>query len=86
MRKPDSHAGNWGWVGLTAGVVAWDILAPETLSNAVDRYMDDPFGRVAVLGTVAIVGAHLLNLFPEQYDPIELIGRGMMQLKELTHG
>lgn len=70
MKRPESHAGTYGWIALGAYVLAWDIVAPETLSGAVDRALDHPVGRIAAIGGVAIVGAHLLNVIPEQYDPL----------------
>lgn len=74
MERPnESHAGDYGWAGVTAGVILWDTLAPETLSHAVDRYLEHPVGRVLAVGAIAITSGHLLNLF-EKYnipDPIQ---------------
>lgn len=67
---PDApHHGTVGWGLLAAGVLAWDIFAPETLSSAVDRALEHPRGRYAAIGGVAVTSAHLLNLLPERYDP-----------------
>lgn len=63
-------AGDYGWIGLTAGVIAFDALAPETLSGAVDRYLERPIGRIVAIGAIAVTGAHLMNLLPERLDPI----------------
>lgn len=63
--------GDLGWGFLVTGVVAWDVLAPETLSSAYDRYMEHPLKRIIAVGAVAITGAHLLNLLPRQIDPIQ---------------
>ena len=73
VKSENSHAGNWGWAGITAGVIAWDTLAPETLSHAVDRYLEHPVGKVLAVGAIAITAGHLLNVF-EKYnvpDPIQ---------------
>jgi len=70
MKSPESRCGTVGWIGLTAGIIAWDILAPETLSHAYDRYLDDPVKKVVAIGAVAITGLHLLNKIPEQVDPL----------------
>ena len=64
-----------GWIGLTAGVIAFDILAPQTLSSAFDRYLEHPTRKWLAIGSVAVTGAHLLNL-PEHFnipDPIEMV-------------
>lgn len=67
--ESESHIGTLGW-GIVAGfVVAWDVLAPETLSHAVDRALERPIGKYAAIGAVAVTGAHLLNVLPESIDP-----------------
>lgn len=60
------------WIGIGASVAAYDILCPkgETLSEGVDRALErGKFTRVAALGGIAIVAAHLANVLPEKYDP-----------------
>jgi len=69
MKNPESHIGTVGWACIGAFVVAWDVYAPETLSGAVDRALEHPVGKYAAIGGVAVTGAHLLNLLPEQVDP-----------------
>lgn len=69
IEQEPSHVGTMGWAMIGAFVIAWDIMAPETLSGAVDRALDHPIGRIAAIGGVAVTGAHLLNLLPDQYDP-----------------
>lgn len=74
---PPSRAANVGFALLAAGVVAWEVLAPETLSSGFDRYLDHPIGKYVAIGGVALLGAHLLNL-PEAFgipDPIDYLGR-----------
>lgn len=73
MERRDSHAGTIGWIGIAAGVAAFDYLSPETLSSAVDRALESPRGRYAAIGAVALTAAHLLNIIPEQYDPFKLL-------------
>jgi len=68
--ESESHAGTVGWGLLVAGVVAWDVLAPQTLSAAYDRYLEHPVKRVLAIGAVAITGAHLLNILPPRYDVV----------------
>ncbi len=70
--EKDSHAGTYGWVGIVAGVVAWDILAPETLSGAVDRALESKRGYLAI-GAITLTAAHLLNVIPDPIDPFKLI-------------
>lgn len=59
------------WVGLAAGVAAYDILCPEgeTMSEQYDRWLDNPRAKYLAIGAVAVTAAHLLNVIPEQYDP-----------------
>jgi len=64
-----------GWIGLTAGVIAFDVLAPQTLSTAFDRYLEHPTRKWLAIGSVALVGSHLLNL-PDHFDipdPITIV-------------
>jgi DNA polymerase III psi subunit len=65
--------GTVGWGLLTAGVIAWDLLAPETLSGAVDRALEHNRMKYVAIGAVAITAAHLLNGFErlgiEALDP-----------------
>lgn len=76
-------SGTWGWVGLVAGVVAWDVLAPETLSEAVDRALDSR-GRYLAIGAVAVTAAHLLNVLPEPIDPIHQLAEHLSPRKEIS--
>ena len=61
------HSGDIGWGLLVGGIIAWDVLAPETLSSAADRYLEHPVGKYIALGATAIVAAHVVNLF-DNYD------------------
>ncbi len=81
MKNPDSHAGDYFWGAVVVGTVAFDILSPETASNAMDRYLQHPTGKILAIGAVAITAFHLLNVFDhyhlEKYDPINGIGNGL---------
>jgi hypothetical protein len=63
---------DYAWIATVVGVVAWDIFADETMSSAMDRYLESKARHVAI-GLVVLTGAHLLNIIPEQYDPFKLI-------------
>lgn len=65
----ENRHGTYGWAILAGFVIAWDVLAPETLSGAVDRALEHPVGKYAAIGGVAVTGAHLLNVLPERIDP-----------------
>jgi hypothetical protein len=65
------RASEKAWIGLGAGVAAYDVLCPkgETLSEGMDRFLEHDRYRYVALGGVAVTAAHLLNLLPERYDP-----------------
>ena len=65
------HQSGYGWIGLTAGIVAYEVLCDpgETLSEAVDRYMTSRLGKAACFAATTLTAAHILNLIPEKYDP-----------------
>lgn len=61
--------GDLGWLGLAAGVVAYELAADdgELLSEAVDRYLTHR--PVLTTTIIAVTAAHLANAIPERYDP-----------------
>ena len=65
--------GTWGWVGLAAYVVAWDLVASETLTHAAHRAVETPLGRAAVTATVGYMGLHLLHHIHDSVDPLVVI-------------
>lgn len=65
------HLGTVGWIGLSAYVLAWDILAPETLSGAVDRALEHKTAKYVAWAVGGVVTAHLFNLIPEEYDLLQ---------------
>lgn len=60
---------DYGWMALTAGVMAWNAFAPETLSSGVDRYLNSKARHLAV-GAVVVTASHLVNIIPRGLDPI----------------
>lgn len=71
------EAGTAGWLGLAAAVVAWDLLAPETLSSAFRRSRTGPVRRVVIGAAWAVLTAHLFEVFPPEHDPLHIF---------MTHG
>lgn len=65
--------GEMAWVAMTLGIVAYELCAPDgqLLSEAVDRFLvSHPIlTRVVVIS----VAAHLLNVLPNEVDPIHRI-------------
>lgn len=70
---PNYRAATVGWGILAAGVFAWDMLAPTTLSEGVDHALER--NKPLTIGAVAIVATHLLNFLPETVDPIHQFGK-----------
>lgn len=56
------------WIALGAGVLLWDLLAPEgqTLSEGADKYMVHHKWITRAVG-VALVG-HVCNMIRPRYD------------------
>lgn len=69
MKAKDS--GEVGWLVLIGFVAAWDLLAPETLSHAGRRALETPGWRYLYIGAVGATALHLLDLWPEGYDPFK---------------
>lgn len=71
MERPKPSSIAWG--ALAAGVVTFDLLAPEgeTLSEAVDRGLEGKY-KPLVVGVVGLTALHLLNLLTPDKDPIHL--------------
>lgn len=62
-----------GWAVLAAGIVAWDLLAPETLSASFRKAHDHPASAAAVTVAWALLTAHLWNVLPQAADPLHVI-------------
>lgn len=71
----DTRPSTKAWIGLVAGVAAWDIFCPpgETLSEGYDSFMERH--KLLALGAVAVTGAHLINAIPKNLDPFTAFGR-----------
>lgn len=82
--------GTHAWAALGLGIALWEYYGTETLSNAVDRYLEHPVKRVVAIGAVAITGAHLLNLYEhfgmESIDPYERVGQLFNKLQGVENG
>ncbi len=71
------RAADWGWVGLAAGVAAYEIAAStrrhdwELLSEAVDRYrIRYPIATNLV---IAYLAGHLARIIPRRIDPLTIL-------------
>jgi len=69
-KQPGSTAGTIGWAALAAAVLAWDLLAPETLSDAFGRGCASQPRRAITIGAWVILTAHLFDVLPERADPL----------------
>lgn len=60
--------GNLGWAAIGGFVLAFDVFAPETLSESVDRAIERHkwLTRLAI----GVVALHLMNLLPDKADPL----------------
>lgn len=60
-----------GWAALAAGVLAYEVAAPqgELLSEGVDKALEHDRYRYLALGAIGITAAHLANMIPERIDP-----------------
>lgn len=65
-------AADWAWMGVAAGVVAYEIRAArldwELLSEAADRYRRAH--PIATDATICYLALHLLRAIPPRWDPL----------------
>ena len=82
--NPDSKGGGYGWIAVAGLVTAYDVLAPETLSNAFRRGIesDNKAVRAGVYGLGALTVAHLLDVIPERADPIDNFAKGLGKTRD----
>lgn len=64
-----------GWLGLAAYVAAWDLLAPETLSQGFEDAWRHPKRRWQVVAAWVFITAHLFVVLPPRLDPLRKLGR-----------
>lgn len=71
------------WGLLVGGVIAYDVLGKQTMSERFDEYLEHPIGKYIAIGATALIGAHLLNL-PDHFeipDPITSIADSVSRLR-----
>jgi hypothetical protein len=74
-KQPGSHAGTAGWLGVATGVLAWDLFAPETLTDAFGRARSTPEGRFITTAVWLLLTGHLFGILPSWADPFRLPGQ-----------
>lgn len=71
MKPPELTAGR-AWAALAAGVVIYELAAPdgELMSEGVDRGMErGSLARTAIYAAIGCTALHLVNAIPENIDP-----------------
>lgn len=86
MRLPFHRSGGAGWLIVAGVVVAWDMVAPETMSSAFRRATATPRGRVAVAAAWGLLTAHLFETIPRRHDPLQLAVGAVRRRKEVPCG
>ncbi len=71
--SPWFRTGTFGWVLLAAGVLVWDLVAPETLTDAFYRAHQHPASKIAVTGVWTMLTLHLFNKLPRRADPLHAV-------------
>lgn len=66
-------SGNVGWLVMFCYIVAWDIYAPETLSDAFYNAFQHPLHKWWVIAVWAVITLHLFKLIPKKYDLIHIV-------------
>lgn len=67
---PWFRTGALGWVLIGAGVLVWDLVAPETLSAAFQRAHEHRASKVAVITAWGMLTLHLFRKLPAPVDPL----------------
>lgn len=82
--NPDARGGGWGWAGVAVGVLAFDVLAPETMSNYARRCIesDNPVVRALPPLIGGVLLSHCLDITPERVDPIDGLSRSLDKMCE----
>lgn len=63
-----------GWLAIGGFSAIWNLTSSESLCHAVKRGIDNPQSRPLVIGTILFMSAHLLDIIPTEYDPIDRAG------------
>ena len=67
--SPWFKGGGAGWLAIGVLVVTWDLIAPETLSEAFRRARSSPVGSAVVVVVWASLTGHLFHVIPDRADP-----------------
>lgn len=64
-------AGNIAWGVMGAGILAFEVLSEDKLSNSVDRALEKPYVRHLTLAAIGLTALHLVNLLDDypKLDP-----------------
>ncbi len=62
-----------GWALIGAGVLIWDLVGPETMSDAFDRARERQVSRALVVAGWTVLTLHLFNKLPAKLDPLHMI-------------
>lgn len=74
----ETAVGRWGWLGIASFVVAWDMLAEETLTHCFRRGLENPQSRPLVYGALALTSMHLCHKLPDAIDPFYYVERRLL--------
>ena len=67
--SPWFKGGGAGWLAIGVLVVTWDLIAPETLSQAFRRARSGRIGSAVVVVVWASLTGHLFHVIPDRADP-----------------
>lgn len=67
--RNETNLGTIGWAVTLIGAALWDVCAEESLTHAFRRGLENRHTRPIVLGSLALINAHLLHVIPERIDP-----------------
>lgn len=67
--SPWFKGGGAGWLAIGVLVVTWDLIAPETLSEAFRRARSGRIGSAVVVVVWASLTGHLFHVIPDRADP-----------------
>jgi len=78
----ESRGAGLGWAALMAGVVVYDTMANETLSNGFRRgtESENPVIKASVYAGLGTVALHLLDILPERFDPVDNVANSLGRL------